>query len=183
MTTIQQTATPTEAFAERLGLLTLKQREVLDLLIHFKTSKEISRVLAISPHTVDQRIDSAKGKLGAASRSELALIYRDLIDDGSSLYDRLTYEDFPLGQPADSGHGSLVAAATEALAPIASFDRASSQVPAAVERDYRVVPELFDGRWGTATRLATILAITILLCVAFLGGLSIMVEVSSLMRR
>ena len=36
-----------------LAGLTAKQREVLDLLIEHKTSKEIARELGISPHTVD----------------------------------------------------------------------------------------------------------------------------------
>lgn len=40
--------------------LTAKQREVLDLLIQHMTSKEISRQLGISPHTVDQRIMLAR---------------------------------------------------------------------------------------------------------------------------
>src|SRR6478752_3465006 len=54
-----------------LAGLTAKQREVLDLLIEHKTSKEIARELGISPHTVDQRIQFAKEKLGASSRSEV----------------------------------------------------------------------------------------------------------------
>lgn len=46
----------------RTGLqgLTRKQRQVLDLLIEHKTSKEIARRLSISPHTVDQRTQFAK---------------------------------------------------------------------------------------------------------------------------
>lgn len=44
---------PESAGADLLDQLTAKQREVLDLLIEHKTSKEISRQLGISPHTVD----------------------------------------------------------------------------------------------------------------------------------
>jgi len=59
--------------------LTDKQREVLDLLIEHKTSKEIGRALGISPHTVDQRLMFARDKLGARNRGELAAAYRELI--------------------------------------------------------------------------------------------------------
>src|SRR5690606_1762496 len=72
-----------------LAGLTPKQREVLDLLIEHKTSKEIGRELGISPHTVDQRIQFAKEKLGASSRSEVAQLYRRLVE----ICGQLTYED------------------------------------------------------------------------------------------
>src|SRR5262245_49126162 len=72
-----------------LGGLTDKQREVLDLLLEHKTSKEIARLLRISPHTVDQRIQFAKDKLGANSRSEAAVAYRRLLET----YERTTYDD------------------------------------------------------------------------------------------
>src|SRR6188768_4307779 len=62
-----------------LAGLTAKQREVLDLLIEHKTSKEIARALGISPHTVDQRIFFAREKLGVTSRGEVAVAYRRLV--------------------------------------------------------------------------------------------------------
>lgn len=73
--------------AEALNSLTAKQREVLDLILQHKTSKEIARALGISPDTVDQRIFFARKKLGASSRNEAALIYANLID----AYDRSVY--------------------------------------------------------------------------------------------
>lgn len=163
---------------DRLESLTQKQRDVLDLLIEFKTSKEISRILEISPHTVDQRVEAAKTKLGAASRSELALIYRELIGE-PDIYQRLTYEDSPVAPPADSPHQS-VGVGNTAIAPPQMPEPGNSVVPDTLELDYRVGPELLDGRWGTLARLAIILAITALLCVAFLGGLAIFVQVSNL---
>lgn len=63
-----------------LQALTLKQRQVLDLLIQHKTSKEISRLLGISPHTVDQRIMLARAKLQVATRNEVAQAYRHLLE-------------------------------------------------------------------------------------------------------
>ena len=64
----------------RLSALTDKQRQVLDLLIEYTTSKEIAKRLAISPHTVDQRIEFAKRKLGARSRQDLAVQYRQMVE-------------------------------------------------------------------------------------------------------
>lgn len=168
---------------DRLSALTLKQRDVLDLLVQYKTSKEISRILAISPHTVDQRVDAAKGKLGAGSRAELALIYRDLVgDDGSAPYERLTYDPSHMAAAQVSLHA---VAEPEATTPIAElmFGTMAASAPVGNERDFRVGPELLDGRWGTLARLVTILAIAILLCVGFLGGLAIMMELSSLIGR
>lgn len=76
-----------DATAEALNSLTAKQREVLDLVLQHKTSKEIARALGISPDTVDQRISFARKKLGASSRNEAALIYANLTDS----YNRSVY--------------------------------------------------------------------------------------------
>src|SRR6187399_2210258 len=88
-----------------LAGLTAKQRQVLDLLIEHKTSKEIARQLGISPHTVDQRIQFAKEKLGAGSRNEAAAAYRQLV----VLSGRVTYEDSRIAASAgvaDNGPGT-----------------------------------------------------------------------------
>ncbi len=166
----------------RLMSLTEKQRAVLDLLVQFKTSKEISRLLAISPHTVDQRVEAAKSKLGAASRAELALIYRDLIGDAPApVSDRMTYEE---SYVADiTVHPQQSSAVGTAFAPPNDPDPSNFADPDTDDKiDLRVVPEVFDGPWGTTARLATIVAIAALLGVAFLGGLAIFVQVSNLFR-
>jgi len=71
-----------------LEALTLKQREVLEFIMEHKTSKEISRLLGISPHTVDQRVTQARAKLGMNRRGEVASEYRRLKtiyeEDGAS---------------------------------------------------------------------------------------------------
>ena len=61
---------------DRWSRLTEKQRACLDLLIEHKTSKEIARLLDISKHTVDQRLNLARDTLGAQDRNESAFIYR-----------------------------------------------------------------------------------------------------------
>ena len=159
-----------------LGGLTDKQRQVLDLLIEHKTSKEIARLLGISPHTVDQRIFFAKEKLGAASRNEAAAAYRRLV----GVSGRTTYENSRIAAPAataQSGAG-LLAGQVLGLAP-----RGMSQPegPALAELDFRVVPEWFDGRYGTLVRLSAIIAIAVFLVILVLGGLAIFSQLSEMM--
>lgn len=64
--------------AERWQRLTLKQREVLDLVLERKTSKEIARILGISMHAVDLRLTNARITLAARNRADSALIYERL---------------------------------------------------------------------------------------------------------
>ncbi len=92
-----------ELFDNPLAELTSKQREVLDLLIQHKTSKEISRLLGISHHTVDQRIMLARAKLGVATRGEVAQAYRRLIE----LYEQPVYEFSHVGFPPLPGAPAL----------------------------------------------------------------------------
>lgn len=73
---------------DRWNRLTEKQRACLDLLIEHKTSKEIARLLDISKHTVDQRLNAARDTLGARDRKETAFVYGQL----KQIYDRVTYD-------------------------------------------------------------------------------------------
>lgn len=72
-----------------LEILTSKQRQVLDLLVEHKTSKEIGIALGISHNTVDQHINICRNKLGASNRRDLAKIYNNL---------RMTYQQTIYGQ-------------------------------------------------------------------------------------
>jgi DNA-binding CsgD family transcriptional regulator len=160
-----------------LGGLTCKQRQVLDLLIEHKTSKEIARRLCISPHTVDQRIQFAKEKLGARTRSEAAVVYRRLVET----CEQVTYEDSGIADPdgifeqPDGPQGPL---------PVSSLrQRFRSRPSHGPEADFQVVPELFDGRHGTLIRLGTIFAIALFLVLVVLGGLAIFNQLSQLMAK
>ncbi len=55
--------------------LTEGQKACLRLVDDHHTSKEIARILGISPFTVDQRLDAARRKLGAASRKDAAKLF------------------------------------------------------------------------------------------------------------
>jgi DNA-binding CsgD family transcriptional regulator len=55
--------------------LTDGQKACLRLVDDHHTSKEIARILGISPFTVDQRLDAARRKLNAASRKDAAKMF------------------------------------------------------------------------------------------------------------
>lgn len=156
--------------------LTDKQRDVLDLLIEHKTSKEIARALGISPHTVDQRIFFAKEKLSATSRNEAAAAYRRLI----AISDRTTYEDSHIAESSSLSQTGSRLAAGQALAQ----ERPEPPQPgssAPPELDFRVVPEWFEGQHGTLVRVGAIIAIAVCLVIVVLGGLTIFSTLSELM--
>lgn len=159
-----------------LARLTAKQREVLDLLIEHKTSKEIARALGISPHTVDQRIQFAKEKLGAVNRNEAAMIYRRL----SEIYEQSTYQDSCIAhrEPEAEESGGTQAGPFRVLRHLG---RSQPPQPTPAEADYLVVPELFEGRYGTLIRLGAIVALAVCLVILVLGGLAILAQLSELM--
>ena len=159
-----------------LGGLTEKQREVLDLLIEHKTSKEIARLLGISPHTVDQRIFFAKEKLGAASRNEAAAAYRRLV----GVSGRTTYENSRIAASAGTAHGGSGLLAGRVLA-LRHPELSQPEGSVLSELDFRVVPEWFDGRYGTLVRLSAIIAIAVFLVILVLGGLAIFSQLSEMM--
>lgn len=171
------------ATANPLKRLTGKQREVLDLLIQHKTSKEISRTLGISPYTVDQRINIARGKFGLSSRNEVAQEYRRLLQT----YEQTVYQNSDMAAaaiPSDSRD-------RDKLGNLLALPKAELALPGRTtlfkERDgvedFRVCPELLDGQWGTLARLGVMTAIALLLIVVVLGGLSIFSVLSQLLAR
>ncbi len=152
--------------------LTVKQREVLDLLILHKTSKEISRSLGISPHTVDQRINLARSKLGLNSRNQVAQEYRQLIQT----YEQSVYQNSDVAAAAipfdQSGRDKLGSHLVQSQAGLALSGRTTLFKEWEGVDDYRVCPELLDGPWGTLARLGVIMGIAVLLVAVVLGGLS-----------
>ena len=162
-----------------LSCLSEKQREALDLLIKHMTSKQISRHLGISPHTVDQRIEAAKRKLGASSRSELALRYRELV----SVCQRATYEESHIGKPAIELEIELeVGDRSDPERLLIQSEPFAGRQPAPEWSNQRVqiVPKLFEGRWGILARIGAIAAIAFLIVASVLGGFAIYVVLSTL---
>lgn len=176
--------------------LTAKQCQVLDLLIQHKTSKEISRSLGISPHTVDQRIMLARAKLQVTSRSEVAQAYRRLLVErgdtsGPDIYDHSIYGFSDVARTGSSGHDSSreaadtvvsqVRPAAPAEAEIAPRHKAQLRPDEPASDYYHVLPEAFDGPNGTLLRLGVIAMITVFLTLMILGGLAIYAELSHML--
>jgi DNA-binding CsgD family transcriptional regulator len=160
-----------------LTSLTPKQRQVLDLLIQHKTSKEIARELGISPHTVDQRVQFAKEKLGVDSRSEAAVEYRRLLqladaqlpERHAQISGPFAYEESRSAEPAvplDEGPRRT----DEYLIAPKSPEWSKPDENVGRSAGYSVVPEMFEGRYGTLMRLGAIVTTTVLLLFIVLGG-------------
>lgn len=168
--------------------LTDKQRAVLDLLIEHKTSKEISRILGISHHTVDQRIMLARAKLGVATRGEVAQAYRRLQAISAapaSIYERTVYDFSDVALPLDALQEPEQEDTTdwiqsppdrkEAL-PKAVFQSGE----ALAEPYHHVLPEMFDGPYGTYIRLGTIAVFAMFLILIVMGGLAMFAQLSQI---
>jgi DNA-binding CsgD family transcriptional regulator len=172
-----------------LDALTAKQREVLDLLIQHKTSKEISRILGISPYTVDQRILLARGKLQVASRSEVAQAYRLLLErtaaaglSGKPVYGSpdIAISNNPTHKEEEGGDGVQVPTEDDSV----DGDRADvATVTPRGEGYHRVLPEMFDGPYGTLMRLGVTALIAMVLILTVLGGLTMFSQLSRIVDR
>lgn len=187
------TTFPLEAEEDLLEALTPKQREVLDLLIQHKTSKEISRLLGISPHTVDQRIMLARAKLNVATRGEVAQQYRKLLEckrQAAISSPVMTWEK-PVYEPSyveSSGSDVHRRQQEDEAQGHSGFERPGEAPQTMARHDgfaagpgyYRVLPEMFDGPGGTLVRLGAIAVITAFLILIVLGGLSLFAQLSEL---
>ncbi|MFN4136643.1 MAG: helix-turn-helix transcriptional regulator [Novosphingobium sp.] len=189
-----------DVFDNPLVELTAKQREVLDLLIQHKTSKEISRLLGISPHTVDQRIMLARAKLGVATRGEVAQAYRRLVETYEQPVYEISHIGFPplprddarqddTAVPADEPEGVQQPSLTETgttAGPMSGMPALTREGEGKAARndgiaDYRVLPEMFDGPNGTLVRLSFIGGLTVFLILIVLGGLSMFAQLGTLL--
>jgi DNA-binding CsgD family transcriptional regulator len=70
--------------------LTEGQKDCLRLVDDHHTSKEIARILGISPFTVDQRLDAARRKLQAVTRRDAAKIFAAM--ENGNLSEPFVYE-------------------------------------------------------------------------------------------
>lgn len=89
-----------------LSLLSAAQIETLRHVFEHKNSKEIARLMNVSPHTVDERVRRALKKLNVSNRVEAATILaRNGVFDDVTPYQPLTYQPFHLSDhpAADEG--------------------------------------------------------------------------------
>ena len=160
----------------KLAVLTRKQREVLDLLLDHKTSKEIAQALDISHHTVDQRIQIARRKLGAQSRSEVALRYREL----KQIYGQTVYDDSDIDVSGDERHNQI-GSETDASPFFGSTNQRTELLVETKNADRRIVPELFDGEHRIWFRLGAVMLLVVLIAFAVMSGLAIFVAMSDVL--
>lgn len=178
----------TDCPSDILISLTDKQRAVLDLLIEHKTSKEISRALGISPHTVDQRIMLARAKLGVNTRSEVAQAYRRLLAGSAStevVYERSVYDFSDVSPIADtmqnaSQDDALVWRPAMSSRLEVQEETALRGGDALAESYHHVLPEMFDGPYGTYLRLGTIAILAMFLILIVMGGLAMYAQLSQI---
>lgn len=101
---------PLEA-ATLAARLSERQRECLILVKDGLTSKEIGRLLSLSPSTVDNHLNAAAERLGCSSRIVAARILETAqqFAEGSDLHPQREYNKAKLQQPDDPPVGSKVA--------------------------------------------------------------------------
>ena len=155
--------------AGTLSILTEKQREVLDLVLMHKSSKEIARTLQISPYTVDQRITAARQKLGSATRGDLARSYSKL----KSLCEETVY-GFPY--VATDAFSPQQLDRDQLADPVFKLSDAAFIKTDAPWHDYPVSPvglEAFDNRFGIFGRVIVIPVLAAFMALLVLAMLAI----------
>lgn len=134
-----------------LDRLTAKEREVLDLVLQHHTSKEIARTLELAPNTVDMRLRSARSKLAARDRNDIARIYRELLEScgkstcGPAVMSAAS-RDWVTAPPEKLSRSKFV-----------FNDAASFTLPAPWQNSSGPnLPEVLDKRFGKVWRVAAI---------------------------
>ncbi|WP_432768766.1 response regulator transcription factor [Sphingopyxis sp.] len=96
-----------------LSLLSAAQIETLRHVYEHKNSKEIARIMGVSPHTVDERVRRSLRKLSVSNRVEAArILARNGVFEIVTPYQSLTYQlidlgDAPPADEAEPGRSSL----------------------------------------------------------------------------
>ena len=96
-----------------ISLLSVAQIETLRHVYEHKNSKQIARLMNVSPHTVDERVRRSLKKLNASNRIEAARILAvHGVFDHVTPYQPLTYQlidlaDTPAAPDAEPGRSSL----------------------------------------------------------------------------
>ena len=92
-----------------ISLLSVAQIETLRHVYEHKNSKQIARLMNVSPHTVDERVRRVLKKLNVSNRIEAARILAiNGVFDHVTPYQPLTYQLIDLGDftpPADADAG------------------------------------------------------------------------------
>ena len=145
--------------------LTEKQAEALQLVCQHHQTKEIARKLGISPRSVDQRLDGARQKLGAATRIEAARIYAAQL----AIPYRIPGEPFPVHQSPLPDPEATTPSDVARFEDSYAFDE---RAPWDGSQAWRF-PELRPRDLGAVARLAIMVGMAILLLVLVMLGLDL----------
>ena len=160
-----------------LSGLTSKQRQVLDLVLAHKSSKEIARALSISPYTVDQRITAARHKLGVTTRGELAREYSRL----RGICEETAYQDSHMVFPAFSGHQPCQDQQTNPVFMLSDSASVKMDAPWHLDLEPRVDLEALDNRFGVLGRVAVIFMLAAFMALLMLSMLAIAETLSNIL--
>ena len=87
-----------------ISLLSAAQIETLRHVFEHKNSKEIARIMDVSPHTVDERVRRALKKLNVSNRIEAArILASNGVFDHVTPYQPLRYQLADLGEAPPAG--------------------------------------------------------------------------------
>lgn len=148
-----------------LNQLTAKEREVLDQILLHKSLKVIAHDLGITLSAVDQRLKSARVKLGASDRNEAARTYSALL---------VTCRESTCGfEAVAAALDAHVIPASELLSRSTFMleDSANFVVPPSGYGDgpSRAVPEVLDDKFGRLWRVVAIPVFAIFIAVLVLA--------------
>lgn len=140
---------------------TPRQRAVLDLLAHSRTSKEIAHQLGISEAAVNRRIEVLRSRLGGVTRHELARQYREWAAQNAGFSaDRACEENemqiLPLAASASSGDASRRDSSMASGEGLRDQLAISIEAPWSQPAEPQVVPGVLDGDNALLTRGAAI---------------------------
>jgi len=137
---------------DRLGRLSPKERELLDQILLHKSLKVIAHDLGVTQSAIDQRLKSARSKLGAADRNDAARRYSGLLASCRES----TYGFEELGTDPESPVTDISEPASGST--FTFHDSATFQVmpPWDGGRQRSTVPEFLDENIGTLWRIVAI---------------------------
>ncbi|MFO1255978.1 MAG: helix-turn-helix transcriptional regulator [Sphingomonadaceae bacterium] len=158
-----------ETARKALATLTDKQREVLDLVLEHKSSKEIGRALSISPYTVDQRIAAARQKLNVASRGEVARAYAQLRE----ICGQSAYEFSYVGVADELDHCSPQDPHLDPVFALSDVAAIELSPPWQGKIDAGAGLEALDRRFGIFGRIIAVFGLAALIAMTFLTMVAI----------
>jgi DNA-binding CsgD family transcriptional regulator len=155
----RMTSDPANPILTPVEQLTDGQRDCLRLVFNHQTSKDIARILGVSPHTVDMRLRTSMKVLGVTSRIEAARLLAQSEAGSAALpetYQPLIYQSPDMENPAESAFmgtpastaGSVPTGARQPHSP--GFDPAASGPPRTTDASITSEAAMLGSRSGAA---------------------------------